>query len=51
MLFWLQEHAQRAGCAVHALVLMNNHVHLILTPKYSNSAEDTMKCLGRRYVQ
>jgi putative transposase len=24
--------ARREGCAVHAYVLMTNHVHLLLTP-------------------
>lgn len=28
---WLQKDAARAGCAVHAYVLMGNHVHLLLT--------------------
>jgi hypothetical protein len=29
---WLQEGAERHGCAIHAWVLMTNHVHLLVTP-------------------
>ena len=45
---WLEEYAKKANCAVHAFILMTNHVHLLLTPKYSYSAGDLMKRLGRR---
>jgi putative transposase len=31
-LYWLGEAALRYGCAVHAYVLMTNHVHLLATP-------------------
>jgi hypothetical protein len=30
--------AQKLGCAVHAYVLMTNHVHLLLTPEQAESA-------------
>ncbi|HMM54541.1 MAG TPA: transposase [Candidatus Desulfobacillus sp.] len=43
--------AQRAGCAIHAYVLMTNHVHLLLTPHQADSASVMMKLLGQRYVQ
>lgn len=43
--------AQRAGCAIHAYVLMTNHVHLLLTPCQADSAGGMMKLLGQRYVQ
>lgn len=39
------------GCAVHAYVLMTNHVHLLATPKEADGASLLMKHLGRRYVQ
>jgi len=29
---WLDEAAADAGCAIHAYVLMTNHVHLLVTP-------------------
>ncbi len=47
----LGELARRFGCAVHAYVLMTNHVHLLLTPEVSPSAAVLMKHLGQRYVQ
>lgn len=39
------------GCAVHAYVLMTNHVHLLLTPREEDSCWQFMKRLGQRYVQ
>jgi len=38
-------------CAVHAYVLMTNHVHFLMTPKMENSIGKVMQSLGRRYVQ
>lgn len=29
----LRQGAEKHGCAIHAYVLMTNHVHLLLTPK------------------
>ncbi len=47
----LREMANRFDCAVHAYVLMTNHVHLLLTPTRKDSAGLLMKHLGQRYVQ
>lgn len=47
----LGELARRFGCALHAYVLMTNHVHLLLTPANADSASLLMKHLGQRYVQ
>lgn len=47
----LREMAERFDCAVHAYVLMTNHVHLLLTPTRKDSAALLMKHLGQRYVQ
>ena len=47
----LHELARRFGCAVHAYVLMTNHVHLLLTPTRENGVALLMKHLGQRYVQ
>lgn len=47
----LGEMARKYGCAIHAYVLMTNHVHLLLTPKKADSAALLMKHLGQRYVQ
>jgi putative transposase len=48
---WLADAAARFGCAVHAYVLMTNHVHLLVTPKDKDSLPGMMQSLGRRYVQ
>ena len=50
-LHYLREFADKFGCAIHAWVLMTNHVHLLLTPKRGDSAALMMKHLGQRYVQ
>ena len=50
-LHYLQEFAVKFGCAIHAWVLMTNHVHLLLTPQRPDSASLLMKHLGQRYVQ
>lgn len=47
----LEELAARFGCAIHAYVLMTNHVHLLLTPQHADSASLLMKHLGQCYVQ
>jgi REP element-mobilizing transposase RayT len=49
-LHWLQLNAEHHGCAIHAYVLMTNHVYLMLTPKERDSASKLMQSLGRRYV-
>jgi putative transposase len=50
-LHYLKEFAEKFGCAIHAYVLMTNHVHLLLTPVRTDSAGLLMKHLGQRYVQ
>lgn len=40
-----------AGCAVHAYVLMTNHVHLLLTPGTANGPARLMQIVGIRYVR
>ena len=47
----LLESASATGCALHAYVLMSNHVHLLLTPAKESSPAALMKSLGQRYVQ
>ena len=47
----LTEFAPRFGCAVHAYVLMTNHVHLLLTPQQADGASRLMQRLGQHYVQ
>jgi len=48
---WLAAAAMEYGCAIHAHVLMTNHVHLLLTPQAADSLPRTMPSLGRRYVR
>ncbi len=40
-----------AECALHAYVLMTNHVHLLVTPHASDSAARLTIAVGRRYVR
>ena len=47
----LHELSRQHGCAIHAYVLMTNHVHLLVTPQHTDSASLLMKHLGQRYVQ
>ncbi len=48
---WLRDGAERYGCAVHAYVLMTNHVHLLVTPQDREGVSRLMQSVGRRYVQ
>jgi putative transposase len=47
----LARYAKAAACAVHAYVLMSNHVHLLLSPSERDAPAKLMKMLGQRYVQ
>ena len=47
----LREAARRHTCAVHAYVLMSNHVHLLVTPSSIGAVAATMQDVGRRYVR
>lgn len=47
----LREAASTHGCAIHAYVLMTNHVHMLLTPEHDKSLPFTMQAIGRTYVQ
>lgn len=48
---WLADCCADTGCAVHAYVLMPDHVHLLLTPSRVDAAGAMMKRLSQRYVQ
>ncbi|MBU1215254.1 MAG: transposase [Gammaproteobacteria bacterium] len=50
-LHWLQKSAADWHCAIHAYVLMTNHVHLLVTPKQPDGIAKMMQSIGRRYVQ
>lgn len=47
----LTEASHQHGCAVHAYVLMTNHVHLLMTPGAKDSVSYCMQALGRKYVR
>jgi putative transposase len=46
----LREALSHTGCMLHAYVLMDNHVHLLLTPPAIGSIAKLMQMLGRQYV-
>lgn len=48
---WLGEAASRYGLAIHAYVLMPNHIHLLASPADAESLPRTMQSVGRRYVR
>lgn len=50
-LHWLQKSAADWHCAIHAYVLMTNHVHLLITAERPDGPARLMQSLGRRYVQ
>lgn len=47
----LRDAALKCNCAVHAYVLMTNHVHLLVTPASSGAVSRMMQNLGRAYVR
>lgn len=50
-LHWLGEALREHEAALHAYVLMTNHVHLLLTPRRADRVPRLVISLGRRYVQ
>lgn len=46
----LRDACGRYGCAVHAYVLMTNHVHLLMSPATADALPRTMQSVGRRYA-
>lgn len=50
-LHWLEKSARDWGYAIHAYVLMTNHVHLLVTPAEPAAPARLMQPVGRRYVQ
>jgi putative transposase len=41
----------RFRCAIHAYVLMTNHVHLLVTPEDPTGPSRMMQLIGRKYVR
>ena len=50
-LTYLKESAGQNCVAIHAFVLMTNHVHLLVTPIDETALGKMLQTLGRRYVQ
>ena len=50
-LSFLNDAAKKYQVAIHAFVLMTNHVHLLATPSDEQGISRLMQALGRRYVQ
>ena len=48
---WLHESAQQYRVAIHAWVLMTNHVHLLATPGEPGRVSRMMQRVGRHYVR
>jgi putative transposase len=46
----LREAALEHRCAIHACVLMTNHVHILPTPVEPGVISRMMQAIGRRYV-
>ena len=47
---WLRAGAVEHGCAVHAYVLMTNHIHLLVSLKARDSISRMIQYVGRYYV-
>lgn len=47
----LAKSAAGSDCAIHAYVLMTNHVHLLVTPGAHGSVAAMLQDMGRRYVR
>lgn len=47
---WLAEAAERYACAIHAYVLMSDHVHMLVTPPDKQAISRMIQYLGRYYV-
>ena len=47
---WMREAARQFKVAIHAYILMGNHVHLLATPSETESLARMMQWLGRFYV-
>lgn len=51
LLALLVESARDAKVAIHAYVLMSNHLHLLATPQTAEGVPQMMQALGRSYVR
>lgn len=51
MLDLLEQHARAQGVDIHAYVLMDNHLHLLVTPRRERALPLMMQAVGRTYVR
>jgi putative transposase len=51
LLALLDENARKFQVALHAYVLMDNHFHLLATPRTADGLPQMMQAVGRRYVR
>lgn len=51
--YWnvINDASRRAQCAIHAYVLMSNHVHLLVAPAQAGGVASMIQIIGRQYVQ
>lgn len=47
----LEDNAAKFDVAIHAYVLMDNHLHLLATPQNTDGVPHMMQAVGRRYVR
>jgi len=47
----IAEAAQEQGCAVHAYALLDNHAHLLATPRHAGTVSRMMRVVSERYAQ
>jgi len=47
---WLKQYSKKYKVAIHAWVLMTNHVHLLCSPANHSGISQMMQSLGRMYV-
>src|SRR5262249_51644078 len=49
--FFVSRALKRSNCAMHALTMMSNHVHLLVTPADEDDLAIFVKALAQRYAQ
>ncbi|WP_415883887.1 transposase [Neptuniibacter sp. QD34_54] len=47
---WLKESSKKYDVAIHAFVLMTNHIHILATAEVSESISQFMQLIGKHYV-
>ena len=50
-LWWLREYSEKYMVEIHSWALMENHYHLLCTPKAEHALSRMVQALGRQYVR